>query len=105
MSKAVFLAALLVAASGCKNACLSLADQICACEPDSTSQSNCTTQAQTAQSTYPISSTDEQFCQSKLDLAQCNCGSQSSPAAVASCCAKLNTLEGRQACGLVLTSP
>lgn len=105
MSKVVLLAALLLAASGCKDACLQLADQICSCEPDDTSKQNCTAQAKTNESIYPVSSSDESRCQSKLDMAQCNCGSQDSPAQVAACCARLNTPEGREACGLVLTSP
>ena len=105
MSKAVFLAALLAAASGCKDACLTLANQICACEPDQASVDNCNQQAKNNESTYPVSSQDEAFCQSKLDLSQCSCADQNSPAKVAACCSKLNTPEGREACGLVITSP
>ena len=102
---AALLACLLFAAPGCKDACLSLADQICACQPDPTSQSNCQQQAKTSEGTFAVGPADEKFCQSKLDLQQCDCASQSSPAAVAACCAKLNTQEGREACGLVITSP
>jgi hypothetical protein len=105
MSKAVLLAVVLLAASGCKDACLQLADQICSCEPDDASRSNCTAQAKTNESIYPVSSNDEKTCQAMLDKEQCNCGSQDSPAQVAACCARLNTPEGRQACGLVITSP
>jgi hypothetical protein len=105
MSKAILLAALLVAASGCKDACLQLADQICACELDEASKNNCTAQAKNNESTFPVSAADEKLCQSKLDVEGCDCGSLNSPAQVASCCAKLNTPEGRNACGLVITSP
>jgi len=101
LRNAVLLACLLAGASGCKDACLSLADQICACQPDPASQSNCQQQAKTNESTFAVSSSDEKFCQSKLDLAQCDCASQNSPAAVEACCTKLNTPEGREACGLV----
>ena len=83
----------------------SLADQICACQPDDASKSNCTLQAKNAESTFSIGSADEKFCQQKLDLQQCDCGSQSSQAATAACCVKLNTPEGRAACGLVISSP
>ncbi|MCA1828676.1 MAG: hypothetical protein ABR567_11340 [Myxococcales bacterium] len=102
---ASLLACLLFAAAGCQDACLTLADQICSCQPDENSKANCNQQAKTAESTFAVTSADEQYCQSKLDLQQCDCGSQNSPAATAACCAKLNTPEGRDACGLVITSP
>src|SRR6266550_2864884 len=105
MSKVVPLIACFLLAAGCKDACLALADQICACQPDQTSQANCTQQARNAESIFAVGAADEKFCQQKLDLQQCDCGSQSSQAATAACCVKLNTPEGRAACGLVITSP
>jgi hypothetical protein len=58
----------LIAAAGCGDACLSLANQICSCKAD------------------------EKFCQGKLDAHACDCN-------------KLNTAEGRLACGLVINPP
>ncbi len=99
------LACLLAAPIGCMDACRQLAQEICACQPDQPSVDNCNLQAQNQENIYPVTSQDEKFCQSKLDSQQCNCGDQQSPAAIAACCVKLNTPEGRQACGLVINSP
>ena len=92
MSKAVLLACLLAAASGCRNACLALADAVCSCELDQATKDNCNAQAKTQGSTFPVTSEDEKFCQQKLDANACSCTA-------------LNTPEGRAACGLVVGSP
>ena len=99
------LLACLLASAGCMDACRALAQQICACQPDSPSQDNCNLQAQNQENVYPVTSADEKFCQGKLNDAACDCANQQSPAKVAACCVKLNTPEGRQACGLVINSP
>ena len=99
------LLACLLASTGCMDACRSLAQQICACQPDQASVDNCNLQAQNQENGYPVTSADEKFCQSRLDTSACDCASQASPAKVAACCVKLNTPEGRQACGLVINSP
>jgi hypothetical protein len=92
MSKVVLLLSCFLLAAGCRDACLSLADQICSCQPDETSKGNCNLQAKSAESTFAVGKADEQFCQQKLDANACNCTA-------------LNTPEGRAACGLVITSP
>lgn len=96
MSRAPFKALPLLAcvlslslAAGCGNACLSLADQICSCQPDENSRASCSTQAREAEATYAVRPQDEQFCQQKLDQHTCDCN-------------KLDTEEGRRACGLVI---
>ena len=99
------LLACLLASTGCMDSCRTLAAEICACQPDQPSVDNCNLLAQNQENIYPVSSQDEKFCQSKLDSQQCSCADQLSPAAIAACCVKLNTPEGRAACGLVINSP
>ncbi len=105
MVKALALLACLAGAAGCGDACLNLAQQICACQPDQGSQDTCNNSAKQQASVFPTSSADQSFCQKKLDQQQCSCGSYTRPADTEACCAKLNTPEGREACGLVITSP
>ena len=104
-ARVIALLACLLASTACTDACRSLAQQICACQPDQPSQDNCNLQAQNQENVYPVTSADETFCQSRLDNSGCDCANQNSPAKVAACCVKLNTPEGRQACGLVINSP
>ena len=73
--------------AGCSTPCLDLANQICKCQPDTTSQSNCQTNASNAGSTFTVRSQDNEYCQQKLDEGACDCN-------------KLNTPEGRANCGL-----
>ena len=105
MSKAIPLLACLLAATGCGDACLNLAQQICACQPDQPSIDSCNNSASQQAKVFTTSSADQSFCQKKLDQQQCNCASAGTPSATEACCAKLNTPEGRNACGLVITSP
>jgi hypothetical protein len=77
-------------AAGCSDACISLANQICNCQPDTVSESNCQQLAQQAESTFPVRDQDEKFCQAKLDSGACDCN-------------KLDTPEGREQCGLSFT--
>jgi hypothetical protein len=105
MFKVLSLLACLGAAAGCGDACLNLAQQICACQPDQGSQDACNNSAKQQASVFSTSSADQKFCQQKLDQQQCSCASAGSPSATEACCAKLNTPEGRNACGLVITSP
>jgi hypothetical protein len=80
-------------AAGCGDACLSLAEQVCKCQPDPVSQENCNQRAKEAKGIFSVGSNDEQFCQGKLDSNACDC-------------AKLNTPEGRAGCGIAYpTSP
>jgi hypothetical protein len=74
-------------AAGCSDACISLANQICDCQPDTVSESNCQQLAQQAEAAFPVRQQDEQFCQAQLNSGACDCN-------------KLNTPEGRQGCGL-----
>src|SRR5258708_19660031 len=77
---------------GCGGGCLSLANQICSCQPDPNSQAVCSARAKAQESTFAVGKADERFCQQKLDAHLCDCN-------------KLNTAEGRAACGLVIASP
>ena len=74
-------------AAGCGDACLSLAQQICSCQPDQPSIDACNQRAQTAEGIFPVRSQDEQFCQHQLDTSACDCQ-------------KLNTSDGRVKCGI-----
>jgi hypothetical protein len=79
-------------ASGCGDPCLSLANQVCSCQPDSNSQAICNQKAKDAEAIFAVGKADSQLCQQKLDSHLCDCN-------------KLITAEGRQACGLVITQP
>ena len=92
-------------AAGCGDACLSLADQICSCQPDDNSKQICNTEAKAQEKAFVVSTADQQFCQQKLDSQACNCSAQKTTSGRAACCNRLNTADGRAACGLVLTSP
>jgi hypothetical protein len=76
----------LLLAAGCGNACLELADQICGCQPDQVTQANCQQRARDEEGVFNVRKQDEQFCQHLLDTHSCDCK-------------KLDTPEGRQACG------
>ena len=73
--------------SGCGNACLQLADQICNCQPDDTTRANCQQRARDQEGIFSVRSEDQRACQAILDNGQCTCQS-------------LVTPEGRAACGL-----
>jgi hypothetical protein len=79
-------------AEGCRDACLSLADRICSCQPDDASKANCNAQAKLEESIFAVTKADQSLCQAKLDANQCTCE-------------VLNTPEGRASCGLTLTPP
>jgi hypothetical protein len=80
----------LILAAGCGDPCLSLAQQICSCQLDQTSVDSCNQRAKQAQAIFPESSVDQQYCQKQLDNKACDC-------------TKLNTREGRVACGIAYT--
>ena len=91
-SKALRLSACVLSlslASGCRDACLSLADRICNCQPDDNSRANCNAQAKVAERTFKVNHDDETLCQQKLDANACTCD-------------RLDTPEGRADCGLTL---
>jgi hypothetical protein len=77
----------LLLAAGCGDACLKLADEICSCQPDQASQANCQQRARDQEGIFTVGKQDERFCQNLLDSRSCDCQ-------------KLNTPEGRQACGI-----
>ena len=95
----------LALAAGCGDACLSLANEICSCQPDDNSRAICNAQAKAQATTFNVGKADQQFCQQKLDSQACNCSAQKTTSGRSACCNRLNTAEGRAACGLVLTSP
>ena len=95
----------LALAPACQDACLQLATEVCACQPDSNAQAVCNQQAKQRESVFPVSPQDEKYCQQKLDTHLCDCSSSNDPSVTAACCGRLNTPEGRAACGLVLTGP
>ena len=95
----------LTLAAGCGDACLTLADQICSCQPDDNSKQICNALAKAQEKTFTVSKADEAFCQGKLDTQACNCTGQNSTSLRAACCNRLNTPDGRAACGLTYPSP
>jgi hypothetical protein len=74
-------------ATGCGNACLDLASQICACLPDDGTRAACNQRAKDSQDSFPISSQDAAFCQQKLDSQACDCH-------------QLQTVQGKLSCGV-----
>ena len=74
-------------AAGCGDACLSLAEQVCGCQPDPVSVDNCNQRAKDAKGIFGVNSNDEAFCQKQLDSNAC-------------VCTNLDTTQGRQACGI-----
>src|SRR4051812_20531507 len=74
-------------AAGCGDACLKLADEICSCQPDDPSRANCQQQARDREGIFNVRKQDEQLCQDLLDTNSCDCN-------------RLDTAEGRQACGV-----
>ena len=77
----------LTLAAGCGDACLTLAQQICNCQPDQTSVDACNQRAQTAEGIFPVQSKDEKLCQGLIDSHACDCQ-------------LLNTSDGRVGCGI-----
>ena len=88
--RAAFVVALLFGAgalSGCGNACLSLAQQICQCLPEDGTRAACNQRAKEGGNGFSVRPADETYCQQKLDENACDCHN-------------LNTTEGKLACGL-----
>lgn len=77
----------LATAAGCGDACRSLAGQICQCLADDGTRAACNRRASDQEAAYPLRPEDLQYCQRQLDAHACDCN-------------KLNTVEGRQACGV-----
>jgi len=77
-------------AAGCRDACLALAQQVCSCQPDQSSVDACNTRAQESKAIFPERSMDQNYCQGQLDAHACDC-------------MKLDTPEGRVACGVAYT--
>ena len=77
----------LLSAAGCGDACRTLASQICQCLPDDGSRAACNQRAKDAEATFSVRPEDEKFCQQQIDSHACDCN-------------KLNTPEGKVACGI-----
>jgi hypothetical protein len=73
--------------AGCGDPCRDLASQVCNCFPDDGTRAVCNQRAKDAESVFPLSQADAQYCQQKLDSHACDC-------------TKIATPEGRTACGL-----
>jgi len=73
--------------SGCGDACLSLASQICRCLPDDGTRVACNRRAKESEATFPVRPEDSAWCQRQLDAQACDC-------------TKLGTPEGKRGCGL-----
>jgi hypothetical protein len=80
----------LLLAEGCGNPCLKLADQICSCQPDQVTQSNCQQRARDQDAIFNVRAQDEHLCQQLLDSHACDC-------------TKLDTPEGRSGCGIAFS--
>jgi hypothetical protein len=78
--------------AGCSTPCLDLANEICKCQPDTTSEANCQVNAQNAEAIFSVRGQDNEFCQQKLNSGACDCN-------------LLNTAQGRQNCGLAFPPP
>ena len=76
-------------AAGCADACLNLANQICSCQLNDNSKAACNQQAKQAERQFAVRPEDETTCQGLIDSGACDCN-------------KLNTEEGRRACGFVI---
>jgi hypothetical protein len=93
MSKPLLLAASVLTlslAAGCGDACLSLAQQVCSCQPDQTSVDSCNQRAQEAAGIFPVTKANDAYCQAQLNSGACDC-------------TKLDTPEGRAGCGIAYT--
>lgn len=77
----------LMAAAGCGDPCRDLASQVCTCFPDDGNRAVCNQRAKDAESSFPVSQQDKEFCQTKLDSHSCDCRNLATP-------------EGRAGCGL-----
>ena len=82
------LAAAALSLQGCKNACENLASQICYCLPDDGTRAACNQEASDNEDVYPVSSSDNAYCQHLLDTNACDCN-------------QLTTEQGKINCGLV----
>jgi hypothetical protein len=94
LSRPLILAACVLTlslAAGCGDACLSLAEQVCGCQPDPISTDNCNQRAKDAKGIFGVNSSDEAFCQAQLDNNACDC-------------TKLDTADGRVKCGIAFPS-
>lgn len=65
---AIFALAL---ATACQSPCEQLADAICSCEPDVTTQLSCKNQVAADGANVKPSQADQRFCQSKLKTCSC----------------------------------
>ena len=81
------LAASALTLQACSNACESLAAQICYCLPDDGTRAACNTEASDNESTFPVTPSDNAYCQKLLDSNACDCN-------------QLKTAEGKASCGL-----
>jgi hypothetical protein len=80
----------LLSAAGCGDACRSLVEQICVCQPDDGTRAACNQRAHDAESSFPLRPEDVAYCQHQLDTHACDCN-------------RLTTVEGRQGCGVAYT--
>ena len=79
-------------AAGCGDSCLSLAKQICSCQPDDGTRAACQQRAKDAEANFPVRAEDQKYCQQLLDSNACDCN-------------KLGTVAGRQQCGITYGPP
>jgi hypothetical protein len=83
------LAAVSVGLSGCKGPCRQLSERLCECERSTFERENCLQDVSTKDGSATVTADDEAFCQSKLEVCDCNA---------------LDTVEGKRNCGLVRES-
>src|SRR5258706_2398958 len=75
----------LTAAAGWGDPCRDLASQICTCFPDDGTRAVCNQMAKDAESSFPITQQDKEFCQQKLDSHSCDCRNLATPEVIAGC--------------------
>ena len=98
-ARTVLALAALTLAAGCSTDCQELAERICSCQPEGATRDNCKAQVKTQLERDPKpSSADEAFCASRLETCP-------SPGSDPGMCDRLNTCEGKVACGLAYDCP
>ena len=59
--------------SACADPCRQVAELVCACEPDQSSQRSCLSEVEAARAVHPATDADLAACDEVLASAQCTC--------------------------------
>lgn len=58
---------------GCADPCRQVAEIVCACEPDQSSERSCLSEVEAARQVHPASEEDSAACQRVIESNQCDC--------------------------------